>query len=114
MEEDDTYRPKLFYTQGLNKGKEQFVMNSLMMSPISELSDDSSFQWVNSLGTFLEGVGAEKAAGPLTVDLKKNLNEVQKFYPSVASVEILLNLSEQSENPDPKLRVAILDLFNKN
>jgi hypothetical protein len=23
MEEDDTYRPKLFYTQGLNKGKEQ-------------------------------------------------------------------------------------------
>jgi len=98
----------------LNKGKEQFVMNSLMMSPFSELSDDSSFQWVNSLGTFLEDVGAEKAAGPLKVDLKKNLNEVQKFYPSVSSVEILLNLSEQSENPDPKLRVAILDLFNKN
>lgn len=23
MEEDDTYRPKLFYTRGLNKGKEE-------------------------------------------------------------------------------------------
>jgi hypothetical protein len=74
--------------------------------------DSVKVKWVDSLAEFFSAVGAEKAVEPVTQDVHKNLRQTKRFYPSVASVDILMHLTEQSEALDPGVRQSVLDLFS--
>jgi hypothetical protein len=113
-DEQRAYQAYDGFLKVLEKGRDDFRISNLMISPMSDFSNVSTFRWVNALATFLENAGAEQAITPLTQDLNRNLKEVNKFYPSVPSVEILLHLSDQKETVDPKVRNAILDLFSRS
>lgn len=68
-------------------------------------------EWMSSLGEFYGNVGASALERDRILnDVDANLQQVNRFYPSLSNLEVFLNLSQKADML-PSVRAAILRLF---